>query len=102
MRDRWPVLVSEVMLHQTQVPRVAAAWPRFFGLFPSPDAMAEAGPGAGIQAGGTLRYPPPARPPLGAAAPIAAPGRPHDPPSPPRVRPDNAPAGAAPRRANPP
>jgi A/G-specific adenine glycosylase len=56
-RDRWAVLVSEVMLHQTQVQRVAAAWPSFFAQFPRPDAMAAAGPGAVIAAWGTLGYP---------------------------------------------
>jgi A/G-specific adenine glycosylase len=56
-RDRWAVLVSEVMLHQTQVPRVAAAWPEFFGRFPTPAAMAQAGPGAVIRAWATLGYP---------------------------------------------
>jgi A/G-specific adenine glycosylase len=77
-RDRWPVLVSEVMLHQTQVPRVAAAWPRFFGLFPSPAAMADAGPGAVIQAWGRLGYPRRARRLWEAAAVIAARGWPDD------------------------
>ena len=77
-RDRWPVLVSEVMLHQTQVPRVAAAWPRFFGLFPSPAAMADAGPGAVIQAWGTLGYPRRARRLWEAAGVIAAHGWPDD------------------------
>ena len=56
-RDRWHVLVSEVMLHQTQVPRVAAAWPEFIGRFPTPEAMAAAGPGAVIAAWGRLGYP---------------------------------------------
>jgi A/G-specific adenine glycosylase len=56
-RDRWQVLVSEVMLHQTQVPRVAAAWPAFIGRFPTPAAAAEAGPGAVIAAWGRLGYP---------------------------------------------
>ncbi len=55
--DRWLVLVSEVMLHQTQAPRVAAAWPAFIGRFPTPDAMADAGPGAVIEAWGRLGYP---------------------------------------------
>ncbi|HEV7534552.1 MAG TPA: A/G-specific adenine glycosylase, partial [Acidimicrobiia bacterium] len=32
-RDRWAVLVSEVMLQQTQVGRVAAAWPGFMARF---------------------------------------------------------------------
>ena len=56
-RDRWPVLVSEVMLHQTQVPRVLAAWPDFIGRFPTPAAMAAAGPGSVIAAWGRLGYP---------------------------------------------
>jgi A/G-specific adenine glycosylase len=56
-RDRWHVLVSEVMLHQTQVPRVAAVWPEFVGRFPTPAAMAAAGPGAVITAWGRLGYP---------------------------------------------
>ena len=56
-RDRWPVLVSEVMLHQTQVPRVAAAWPAFIERFPTPEAMADAGPGAVIAAWDRLGYP---------------------------------------------
>jgi A/G-specific adenine glycosylase len=56
-RDRWAVLVSEVMLHQTQVSRVLAAWAEFYGRFPTPGAMAHAGPGAVIRAWGTLGYP---------------------------------------------
>ncbi len=55
--DRWRVLVSEVMLHQTQVPRVASAWPAFIDRFPTPDAMATAGPGPVIAAWGRLGYP---------------------------------------------
>ena len=77
-RDRWAVLVSEVMLHQTQVPRVEAAWPRFFGRFPNPAAMANAGPGAVIQAWGTLGYPRRARRLWEAAAVIASHGWPDD------------------------
>jgi A/G-specific adenine glycosylase len=77
-RDRWAVLVSEVMLHQTQVPRVAAAWPAFIARFPSPDAMADAGPGAVITAWGTLGYPRRARRLWEAAAAIAADGWPDD------------------------
>lgn len=56
-RDRWTVLVSEVMLHQTQVPRVAAAFDGFMAEFPTPAAMAAAGPGAVISAWGRLGYP---------------------------------------------
>ena len=56
-RDRWAILVSEVMLHQTQVPRVAAVFDGFLRRFPTPDAMAAAGPGAVIEAWGRLGYP---------------------------------------------
>ncbi len=56
-RDRWSVLVSEVMLHQTQVPRVAAVYTDFLDRFPTPTAMAAAGPGAVIEAWGRLGYP---------------------------------------------
>ncbi len=54
-RDRWSVLVSEVMLHQTQVPRVAAVFDSFMTEFPTPAAMAAAGPGAVITALGPAR-----------------------------------------------
>jgi A/G-specific adenine glycosylase len=77
-RDRWAVLVSEVMLHQTQAPRVAVAWPEFIARFPSPDAMAAAGPGAVISAWGTLGYPRRARRLWEAATEIAAHGWPDD------------------------
>lgn len=56
-RDRWVVLVSEVMLHQTQVPRVASAYEPFLARFPTPAVMAHAGPGAVIEAWGRLGYP---------------------------------------------
>ena len=56
-RDRWSVLVSEVMLHQTQVARVVEAWPVFLARFPTPEAMADAGPAAVIEAWGRLGYP---------------------------------------------
>ena len=56
-RDRWAILVSEVMLHQTQVARVAAAYDEFLARFPTPGAMADAGPGAVIAAWGRLGYP---------------------------------------------
>jgi A/G-specific adenine glycosylase len=56
-RDRWAVLVSEVMLHQTQVARVAAVYDDFLARFPTPRAMADAGPGAVIAAWGRLGYP---------------------------------------------
>jgi len=56
-RDRWAVLVSEVMLHQTQVARVVAAWDGFIARFPDPQTMADAGPDAVIAAWGRLGYP---------------------------------------------
>ena len=56
-RDRWVVLVSEVMLHQTQVPRVAAVFDAFIAEFPTPAATAAAGPAAVITAWGRLGYP---------------------------------------------
>ena len=55
--DRWTVLVSEVMLQQTQVSRVLAIWPDFIGRFPAPDAMADSGVASVITAWGRLGYP---------------------------------------------
>lgn len=40
--DDYAVLVSEVMLQQTQVARVKRYWGRFMGLFPTIDALAAA------------------------------------------------------------
>ena len=40
--EPWAVLVSEVMLQQTQASRVADRFPRFLARFPTPAAMAEA------------------------------------------------------------
>lgn len=77
-RDRWALLVSEVMLHQTQVPRVAAAWPDFIDRFPTADAMAHAGPGAVISAWGRLGYPRRARRLWEASVVIAEHGWPDD------------------------
>jgi A/G-specific adenine glycosylase len=72
------VLVSEVMLHQTQVPRVADAWTAFISEFPDPRAMANAGPDAVIAAWGRLGYPRRARWLWEAAARITADGWPDD------------------------
>jgi A/G-specific adenine glycosylase len=77
-RDRWPVLVSEVMLQQTQVGRVAAAWPAFMARFPTPEAMAAARAGDVIAAWGTLGYPLRARRLWEAAGRITAAGWPDD------------------------
>ncbi len=41
-RDPYEVLVSEVMLQQTQVARVLVRWERFLGRFPTVDALASA------------------------------------------------------------
>lgn len=40
--DPWAVLVSEVMLQQTQTSRVIDPWTRFLGAFPTPTACAGA------------------------------------------------------------
>jgi len=45
------------MLHQTQVSRVAAVYDEFLARFPTPTAMADAGPGTVITAWGRLGYP---------------------------------------------
>lgn len=41
-RDPWRILVSEVMLQQTQVPRVVAKYPTFIRRFPTARALARA------------------------------------------------------------
>ena len=40
--DAYAVLVSEIMLQQTQVARVERFWPRWLGAFPTVDALAAA------------------------------------------------------------
>ena len=40
--DAYAVLVSEIMLQQTQVSRVEKYWPRFLKTFPTLDALASA------------------------------------------------------------
>jgi A/G-specific adenine glycosylase len=56
-RDRWEVLVAEVMLAQTQVARVELAWPAFLTRFPTPQVAAAADPGDLIDAWDRLGYP---------------------------------------------
>ena len=56
-RDRWAVLVAEVMLQQTQVARVEQMWQPFLARFPDPQTAAAAGPGALIAAWDRLGYP---------------------------------------------
>lgn len=41
-RDPYQILVSEIMLHQTQAPRVAQVYPEFLERFPTIDAVAAA------------------------------------------------------------
>jgi len=77
-RDRWLILTSEVMLHQTQVTRAAVAWPEFVARFPTPEATAAAGPAAVIRAWGRLGYPRRARHLYDAAVVIARDGWPDD------------------------
>lgn len=77
-RDRWAVVVSEVMLQQTQVARVAAAWPPFMATFPDVTAAATSGPGALITAWGRLGYPRRARRLWEASCAVAREGWPAD------------------------
>jgi A/G-specific adenine glycosylase len=76
--DPWTILVSEVMLHQTQVPRVLDAWPAFIGRFPDAPTMAAAEPGDVIAAWGRLGYPRRARWLWEAAVRVARDGWPED------------------------
>src|SRR5438128_7396265 len=77
-RDPWAILVSEVMLQQTQVARVLAAWPGFIKRFPTAAEMAAAPLGAVIAAWDRLGYPRRARRLWEAAAIIARDGWPDD------------------------
>jgi len=55
-RDPWAVLVSEVMLQQTQAQRVVAPYVAFLARFPTAPACARAGPGAVLDAWAGLGY----------------------------------------------
>jgi A/G-specific adenine glycosylase len=77
-RDRWHVLVAEVMLHQTQVARVVPVYDAFVARFPTPAAAAAAGPAALITAWGRLGYPRRARRLWDAAEAITRTGWPDD------------------------
>ena len=55
-RDPWAVLVSEVMLQQTQVPRVVPAYRRFLDRFPTPAACAAAPVAEVVKAWAGLGY----------------------------------------------
>ena len=53
----WGVLLSEVMLQQTPVVRVAPIWAQWVQRWPVPSAMAAATPAEVLRAWGTLGYP---------------------------------------------
>jgi A/G-specific adenine glycosylase len=72
------VLVSEVMLAQTQVGRVAGIWQPFMARFPTPQAMAAASAGEVIVAWGNLGYPRRARRLWEAAVAVSGSGWPDD------------------------
>lgn len=72
------MLVSEVMLAQTQVGRVAGVWDPFMARFPTPQAMAAASAGEVIAAWGNLGYPRRARRLWEAAVAVSASGWPDD------------------------
>jgi A/G-specific adenine glycosylase len=55
-RDPWAVLVSELMLQQTQVPRVVPKYRAFLAAFPTPTACADAPAGAVVAAWAGLGY----------------------------------------------
>ena len=55
-RDPWRVMVSEVMLQQTQVQRVLEPYERFVRRFPTPRRCADAGPGEVVRAWAGLGY----------------------------------------------
>jgi A/G-specific adenine glycosylase len=55
--DAWAVLVSEVMLQQTPVARVAPVWREWMSRWPTPTALAATSPAEVIRAWGKLGYP---------------------------------------------
>ena len=55
-RDAWSILVSEVMLQQTQVDRVVPHYERFLAAFPTPAACAAAGSAAVVRQWSGLGY----------------------------------------------
>jgi A/G-specific adenine glycosylase len=55
-RDPWPILVSEVMLQQTQVSRVVPHYERFLAAFPAPAECARARPADVVRMWSGLGY----------------------------------------------
>lgn len=76
--DPWAVLVSEVMLQQTQAARVAERFPPFMERFPTPAAMAAAGDADVLAAWSGLGYNRRAVALRGAALAVVEHGWPHD------------------------
>ena len=73
-RDPWAILVSEVMLQQTQAARVVPKWHEFMAAFPTTDSCAAASLGDVLRVWQGLGYPRRARNLHGAATEIAAMG----------------------------
>lgn len=73
-RDPWAILVSEVMLQQTQAPRVVPKWHEFIAAFPSPESCAAASLGDVLRIWQGLGYPRRARNLHAAATEIASSG----------------------------
>ena len=57
IRDPWPILVAEVMLQQTQVPRVIPKWTSFCAAYPTPTTCAAAPLGDVLRHWQGLGYP---------------------------------------------
>ena len=57
VRDPWAILVAEVMLQQTQAPRVVPKWEAFLESFPTPPACADAPLGDVLRLWHGLGYP---------------------------------------------
>ena len=74
-RDPWAILVSEVMLQQTQVARVVPKWHGFLAAYPSPVECAEASLGDVLRLWQGLGYPRRARNLHAAATQIVALGQ---------------------------
>lgn len=53
----WPILVSEVMLQQTPVTRVAPVWQQWVERWPTPTGLATDSPAEAIRVWGRLGYP---------------------------------------------
>ena len=53
----WAIMVSEFMLQQTPVERVRGPWQEWLERWPTPAALAAAGPGDAVRAWGRLGYP---------------------------------------------